>query len=93
VILAACVEVGPINAYGDYAPNGPPANGGGPTIFAFSYYPGPGYQAPTGVYPSAACPGYAPIVSSGSDPHIIHLPAARIAGRAELQLTLGVMKR
>ena len=77
MILAACVEVVLFNAYGDYAPNGPPANGGGPTIFAFSYYPGPGYQAPTAVYPSVACPGYAPIVSSGSDPHIIHLPAAR----------------
>jgi len=68
-----------VGAYGDYAPDGPPANGGGPTIYAFSYYPGPaaGYRTPTAVYPSAAYPGYAPIVSSGSDPHIIHLPAAR----------------
>ena len=70
------VEVPQIAFLGDTTA-GPPANGRGPTIFAFSYYPGPGYQAPTGVYPSAACPGYAPIVSSGSDPHIIHLPAAR----------------
>jgi hypothetical protein len=29
-----------VGTYGDYAPDGPPANGGGPTIHAFSYYPG-----------------------------------------------------
>jgi hypothetical protein len=66
-----------VGNYGDYAPDGPPANGGGPTIYAPNYYPALGYQAPTAVYPPAAYPGYAPVVSYGSDPHIIHLPAAR----------------
>ena len=65
-----------VGNYGDYAPDGPPAYGGAATIYA-PYYPAPGYQAPTAVYPPAAYPGYAPVVSYGSDPHIIHLPAAR----------------
>jgi hypothetical protein len=28
-----------VGTYGDYAPDGPPANGGGPTIYAPNYYP------------------------------------------------------
>jgi hypothetical protein len=71
------VYYGDVGNYGDYAPDGPPAYGGGATIYAPNYYPAPGYQAPTAVYPPAAYPSYAPVVSYGSDPHIIHLPATR----------------
>jgi len=62
-----------VGSYGDYAPDGPPAYGGGATIYAPNYYPAP----PTAAYPPVAYPGYAPVVSYGSDPHIIHLSAAR----------------
>ncbi len=63
--------------YGDYGPYGPPAYGGGATIYAPYYYSAPGYQAPTVVYPPVVYPSYAPVVSHGSDPHIIHLHATR----------------
>ena len=63
--------------YGDYAPYGPPAYGGGATIYAPYYYSAPGYPAPTVVYPPVVNPSYAPVVSYGSDPHIIHLHATR----------------
>jgi hypothetical protein len=67
-----------VGNYGDYAPNGPPAyGGGGATIYAPNYSPAPGYQAPAAVYPPAVHPSYSPVASYGSDPHIIHLSAAR----------------
>ncbi len=65
--------------YGDYAPEGPPPYGGAP-IYAPNYYPTPGYQAPPVVYPPVAYPSYAPVVSYGTDPHIIHLHATRHRG-------------
>ena len=74
------VYYGDVGNYGDYAPDGPPAYGGGATSYAPNYYPAPGYQAPPAIYPPAAYPSYAPVVSYGSDPHIIHLPAARHRG-------------
>ena len=44
------------------------------------------------VYPPVVYPSYAPVVSYGSDPHIIHLHAhAASQGAQELQLPLGVM--
>ena len=49
----------------------------GRRVYAPNYYPAPGYQAPTVVYPPAVYPSYAPVVSYGSDPHIIHLHATR----------------
>ena len=66
-----------VGNYGDNAPDGPPAYGGGATIYAPNYSPAPGYQAPTVVYPPVAYPSYAPVASYGSDPHIIYLPATR----------------
>jgi hypothetical protein len=74
------VYYGDVGNYGDYAPDGPPAHGGGATSYAPDYYPAPGNQAPTAVYPPVAYPSYAPAVSYGSDPHIIYLHAARHRG-------------
>ena len=66
-----------VGNYGDYAPDGPLAYGDGATIYAPYYYSPPGYRAPTVVYPPVAYPSYAPVATYGSDPHIIHLSAAR----------------